>query len=456
METKTQQSSSLVRLARVKDRSHLADKHIAGAGQAGLTVGARLKMLGVDTLLIDKERRVGDNWRRRYRHLTLHDPVHMDHMPYVRFPESWPTFSSKDQLADFFEAYGKLLELNVWTRTNLESARYDDDARKWTVVLKRTKADGNVESRTLHPNHIVQATGVSGESFVPSISDMNDFSGPLMHSTDFVAARPTSQKKKAVLVGACNSAHDIAQDYYENGYEVTMVQRSSTNVNSSDFIVNVLLSPLYREAGPDVEDADLLFWSTPSEPWKTQHVAASRAQQEHDKTLLQGLEKAGFKLDKGPSDAGLFVKYFQRGGGYYIDVGTSQLIIDGKIKVKQGHEITRVFSDGLELADGSKLKADEIVFATGWLEFCRSAPWTDVETGYQSPVTTTRKIFGDKVADRISNVWGFDAEGEMQGIWRPSGHPGFWVMGGNFMLCRYYSRILALQIKATEEGLVDA
>lgn len=322
--------------------------------------------MNVETLLTDKEKHVGDSWRRRYRYLTLHDCKYLDHMPYVPFPGNWPVFSSKDQLAEFFEAYVKLLELNVWTSTTVESASYNEDARRWTVRLNRVRADGSHESRTLHPHHIIQATGVSGEKFVPEIPGMKDFQGPLFHSTDFVAAQPTKKKKKkVVLVGSCNSAHDIAQDYYENGYDVTMLQRSSTHVVSSDFIINVALSPLFREGGPNVEDADIFLWSSPSEVFKAQQVAATKAQQEHDKVLLQGLEKTGFKTDNGPSDAGLLVKYWQRGGGYYIDVGTSQLIVDGKIKVKQGQEIARILPDGLGLTDGSKLEADEIVLATG-------------------------------------------------------------------------------------------
>ena len=79
------------------------------------------------------------------------------------------------------------------------------------------------------------------------------------------------------------------------------------------------------------------------------------------------------------------MKYFQRGGGYYIDVGASQLIADGKIKIKQGQEITEVKPNGLLFADGSELPADEIVFATG----------------YQNMRGTARKIFGDELADRV-------------------------------------------------------
>jgi hypothetical protein len=170
---------------------------------------------------------------------------------------------------------------------------------------------------------------------------------------------------------------------------------------------------------------------------KAQQVKVTKLTNANDAKTIEGLEKVGFKVDNGPMDSGLLMKYYHRGGGYYIDVGGSQLIIDGKVKVKHGQEISQVLPHGLRFADGSELEADEIVFATG----------------YQNMRTETRAIFGDKVADRVGDIWGLDKEGEMRTIWRRSGHPGFWFMGGNLALSRYYSRLLALQIKALEEGL---
>jgi hypothetical protein len=218
---------------------------------------------------------------------------------------------------------------------------------------------------------------------------------------------------------------------------VTIVQRSSTCVISSEAITEIGLKGLFDENGPPVDDADLWLQGIPSEIFKAQQIKVTASQNQHDAKILEGLEKARFKLDKGPNDAGLFFKYFQRGGGYYIDVGASQLIVDGKIKIKQGQEIAQLLPHGLEFADGSQLEADEIVFATG----------------YQNMRSQAREILGDEVADRVGDIWGFDEEGELRMIWRRSGHPGFWFMGGNLALCRYYSKILALQIKALEEGV---
>lgn len=395
-------------------------------------------MLGIGTLMIDQNDRVGDNWRKRYHQLVLHDPVWFDHLPYVPFPSNWPIFTPKDKLAEFFECYVKLLELNVWTRTTLTGSSWSDASKQWTVQLQRQKEDGSTETVTLRPRHIIQATGHSGKKNMPEFKGASSFQGTrLCHSSDFRGADPDSRGKKAVVVGSCNSGHDIAQDYYEKGYEVTMVQRSSTCVVSSPAITEIALKGLYEESGPPTEDADLWLWSIPPELFKAQQLKVTGVQNQHDRATLEGLERAGFQVDRGPDDAGLFLKYFQRGGGYYIDVGASQLIADGKIAVKHGQEITEIRPHGIRFADGTELEADEIVLATG----------------YQNMRTQARLLFGDELADRVGDVWGFDREGEFRTIWRRSGHPGFWFMGGNLALCRYYSRLLALQIKATELGL---
>lgn len=408
-----------------------------GAGQAGLTAAARLKMLGVETLVIDQNDRVGDNWRKRYHQLVLHDPVWYDHMPYLSFPSHWPIFTPKDKLAQFFESYAALLELNIWTKTQLVHTHWDSTKNTWTVVVNRIRSDGTSEIRKFHPRHIIQATGHSGKKNQPTIKGQESFTGLLCHSSEFPGAQNNSTGKKAVVVGSCNSAHDIAQDYLEKGYDITIVQRSTTHVVSSKAITDIALSGIYSEDGPPVDDADMLIHGLPTPVLKAIQINVADRQAEHDKPLLEGLAKAGFKVDRGPDGAGLFFKYFQRGGGYYINVGASELIAEGKIKVKQGQEIEEILPHGIRFADGSELEADEVVFATG----------------YQNMRTQTRIMFGDEVADRVGDVWGFNEEGEMRTIWQKSGHPGYWFHGGNLALCRYYSRLLALQIKGLEAGL---
>ena len=159
----------------------------------------------------------------RYHQLVLHDPVWYDHLPYVPFPPNWPVFTPKDKLAEWFESYARLLELNVWTLTNLKSATWDERLRRWTVVLARqTSESGAVDVRTLYPRHIVQATGHSGEPSFPSIKGMDSFAGDrLCHSSQFRGAQELApnMKKHAVVVGKI--IYELQIQYKAIGFNAT-------------------------------------------------------------------------------------------------------------------------------------------------------------------------------------------------------------------------------------------
>ncbi|RDW69808.1 putative flavin-containing monooxygenase YUCCA3 [Coleophoma cylindrospora] len=411
---------------------------IIGAGQAGLNTGARLQAMGVSCLLVDKTERVGDNWRHRYRTLVTHDPVQYTHMAYMPFPTNWPLFTAKDKLGDWFEAYASMMELNVWLKSSpkANSTSYDDSTKTWTIAIDR---DGT--TRTLHPRHIIFCTGQAGEAKVPTFKGQEDFKGTVYHATQHRDASDTgdSAGKKVVVVGTGNSGHDIAQNYYENGASVTMVQRSGTYVITARKGLFMLHEGMYDESGPPIEDADIAGQSLPIPVQFALNVDLTKQIAEAEKENVEGLTRAGFKLDFGDDGSGIYRKYITRGGGYYIDVGCSQLIIDGKIGIQQSpNGISHFEENALVLADGTKMDADIVVLATG----------------YDNMRTSVRKTFGDGVADRCKDVWDLDEEGEVNAIWRPSGHPGFWFMGGSLALARIYSRFVALQIVAAEEGLV--
>src|SRR3954469_13670708 len=189
---------------------------VVGGGQAGLSIAARLGQLGVDTLIVDREQRIGDNWRNRYHALTLHNQVQVNHLPYMPFPPSWPTYIPKDKLANWFEAYVDAMELNFWTGTEFEGGAYDDAKGHWTVTLRR--ADGG--KHIMHPRHVVMATGVSGIANVPFIQTLDNFKGTLLHSSRYEDGEHWTGKR-AIVIGTGNSGHDIAQDLHSSGAEVT-------------------------------------------------------------------------------------------------------------------------------------------------------------------------------------------------------------------------------------------
>jgi putative flavoprotein involved in K+ transport len=336
---------------------------IVGGGQGGIGLGARLRRLGVPTIIIEKNDRPGDSWRKRYKSLCLHDPVWYDHLPYLPFPDDWPVFSPKDKIGDWLESYTKIMELNYWTRTTCQSASYDNVTKQWTVTVDR---DG--ETVVLKPQQLVLATGMSAVANLPDVPGMESFQGDLHHSSKHPGPDAYSGKK-AVVVGSNNSAHDISAALWEAGALVTMVQRSSTHIVKSNTLMEIGLGDLYSEKaianGITTDIADLIFASLPYKAFPAMQVPVYQAMKERDADFYERLEKAGFLLDWGTDGSGLFVKYLRRGSGYYIDVGASELVADGKIKLAQG-QVVEVQPNGLKLENGTELSADVIIFATGY------------------------------------------------------------------------------------------
>src|SRR5271169_7221934 len=197
---------------------------IIGGGQGGIALGARLRQLGVPTIIIERNARAGDSWRNRYKSLCLHDPVWYDHLPYIDFPKNWPVFSPKDKIGDLLEMYAKVMELNYWTKTTAKSASFDPNRKEWAVVVDR---DGKTVA--LRPKQLVFATGMSSKPVMPRFKGMETFKGEQHHSSRHPG--PDGYKgKKVVVIGSNNSAHDICAALYEAGVDVTMVQRSTTHI----------------------------------------------------------------------------------------------------------------------------------------------------------------------------------------------------------------------------------
>ena len=404
---------------------------VVGGGQAGLSIAACLTQLGIDTLIVDREPRIGDNWRKRYHALVLHNQVHVNHLPYMRFPPTWPAYIPKDKIADWFESYVQSMELNYWTATELEGGSYDDQAKRWSVVLRH--ADGS--KREMRPRHIVLATGASGIPNIPDIPTLRNFSGPILHSSQYKDAEAWKQKN-VLVVGSGNSGHDIAQDLYSNGAKVTLVQRSSTLIVSVEPSAQLPYA-LYDE-GPSLEDCDLITASIPLSVAKRSHILLTQQAKKLDKDLLDGLERKGFRLDFGEDGTGWQFKYLSRGGGYYFNVGCSDLIVKGEIALAQFSNIEAFAANGARMRTGETIPADLIVLATG----------------YKGQEHLVGKLFGNDVATRVGPIWGFGEGDELRNMFTRTAQRGLWFIAGSFAQCRIYSKYLALQIKAAEIGLL--
>jgi len=417
---------------------------IIGGGQGGIILAARLKKLGVPTVVVEKNARAGDSWRNRYKSLCLHDPVWYDHLPYMPFPDDWPVFAPKDKVGDWLEMYTKVMELNYWGSTTAKKARFDEAKGEWEVVVER---DG--QEVTLRPKQLVFALGVSGYANVPKIAGAETFLGDQHHSSKHPGPE-ACQGKKVVVLGSNNSAHDICAALWENDVDVTMVQRSSTHIAPSDSLMELALGGLYSEqavkSGIDHHKADLIFASVPYKIMHTFHIPVYDEMKKRDADLYGRLEKAGFMLDFGDDGSGLFMKYLRRGSGYYIDVGACELVANGSIKLKSGVNIERINPQSVTLTDGTELPADVLVYATG---FGSMNHWL-------------ADLVSPEVADRVGKVWGLGSattkdpgpwEGELRNMWKPTNQPQLWIHGGNLHQSRHYSQFLSLQLKARYEGL---
>jgi putative flavoprotein involved in K+ transport len=416
---------------------------IVGGGQGGIALGARLRRLGVPTIILEKNERAGDSWRKRYKSLCLHDPVWYDHLPYLPFPDDWPVFSPKDKIADWLESYVRIMELNYWTGSTVESAAFDEKKKEWKVTVNR-----GGKKVALRPKQLVLATGMSGVPNMPKIKGRSRFKGKVQHSSQHPG--PDGWKgKTVVVVGSNNSAHDISAALWEEGAKVTMVQRSTTHISRSETLMDIALGALYSEQavanGITTDKADLIFASIPYKVLPAIQKPGCDEMKKRDAAFYKRLEKAGFKLDFGADETGLFMKYLRRGSGYYIDVGASELVAEGKIKLAHG-QVTEFTAKGVRLDSGKELPADLVVFATG----------------YGSMNGWAAQLISQEVADKVGKCWGLGSdtakdpgpwEGELRNMWKPTRQEALWFHGGNLHQSRHYSQFLALQLKAREAGI---
>src|SRR5258708_4931528 len=370
------------------------DVLVVGGGQAGLSIAARLRQLQIDTLIVDREARIGDNWRNRYHALTLHNQVQVNHLPYMPFPPNWPVYIPKDKLANWFESYVDAMELNYWTGTEFEGGAYDEQARRWSVTMRG--AGGT--QRLMRPRHVVMATGVSGIPAIPEIPALRGFRGTVLHSSQYQDGAAW-KGKRALVIGTGTSGHDTGRAFYWSGAGVPLAQRSPPLIINCDPSAQLVYG-LYSE-GPPLEDCDLITASVPLALAKKTHQLATEHARQLDKPLLDQLERKRFRLDFGDDNTGCQFKYLTRGGGYYFNVGCSDLVVEGKIGLAQYAELERLLRD-----------ADLVVLATG----------------YKGLDALVGKLFGDEMARRVGPIWGFGDGQELRNMVVRTPHPGLWFI----------------------------
>lgn len=405
---------------------------IVGASQFGVTLAARLRLLGVDALVVERTPRVGDQWRNRYHSLALHNQLGKNHFPYIPFPPSWPKYLSKDMVGNFIEFYAWAMEVNVWTSSSFVSGSFDETTGRWNAVVRRE--DGS--ERVLHPDHLVFANGFLGGKKRPNVPGLDDFAGEILHTEDYKRGEAW-KGKKAIVLGTGTSGHDCAQDLHGAGAEVSIIQRGSTTVTSVE--AASFSDALYLTEDLPLEDADLIGIAATYPLVKRSFQLNTQRMNAHDAALHEGLRARGFKLDNGPEDAGYQMKLRSSHGGYYLNCGCSDLIVSGEIRLIHWENADRFVAEGLRMKDGSVIKADLLVTATG----------------YYTQEEVVRQLLGDEISDRVGPTWGTGENGELRNMFCPTAQKGLWFAGGGLQHNRVYSRYLALQLKGRALGLVD-
>ncbi|KAH9918197.1 dimethylaniline monooxygenase (N-oxide-forming) [Epithele typhae] len=425
---------------------------VVGSGQTGLNIASRLKQMNLPTLVIDKNPRVGDNWRKRYPSLTLHTINRHHSLLYQPYPSNWPLLTPRDKVADWLETYAQNQDIVVWTDTALQPGiTYDAGARDAPAVLR--------------PAHIVLATGALGAPITPALPGHEAFRGATVHSASWAGTRAhPGADGRVVVIGAGNSSIDICQDLAlehaaaasDDGAQahvrsVTMVQRSPTCVVSRDGVLEMQKANWVE--GARIELGDFLSSALPLHLLKRVAVANQQAAWDAERPLHDKLRKAGLKLWLGPEGQGQFLLVHERLGvsdlvsswwamptdHAWLDKGGADLIEQGLIKVKTGVEPVSFTEHGLLMSDGSEMEADLVVFATG----------------YRNMRDTNAALFGEGVIGKTEVAFGLDAEGESAAAYRPSGHPGLWFATGDFEVSRTRSKPLAMQLKAIQLGLLE-
>lgn len=414
------------------------DVFIVGAGNAAAALAARLKTLRVESIMADRNAHVGDNWALRYDCMKFHLPTSFCDMPYMGYSkeQQYPYLLTKDDLAEQLKRFVTAFHLNVINSAEVIKTTQTQDKR-WHVVLQTPTG-----TRTIIAKHIVQATGIGSQKpYLPPMTDKQLYRGIDLHSAQYRNVKELKDQgvDSVLVIGSANTAFDVLEDCYNAGLKSTMIARSPTYMVTLEHVCDKRGLGAYDSGAAAT---DKLFMTLPSvvDSQFGRGLFAHLASLEPDR--YAALAKTGFQVfDSQQPTASLMHHLIERGGGHYVDTGASALLVEGKVGFRAGVEPTAYTATGLRLSDGNTIQADAVIWCTGFAD--------------KNARETVTEIF--KTPLDVDATWGVDQEGEIRGMWkRHLKVDNYWIMGGYTQQHRWFSRILALQIKAALEGVLPS
>jgi putative flavoprotein involved in K+ transport len=176
------------------------DVLVIGAGQSGLALAYHLKRRGRQVMLVDRNERIGDSWRARWDSLKLYSPASRDGLPGTPFPAGRTSYPTKDEMADYLEAYAAHFEFPVRLRTEVDELTQEDGR------FVARNGDSRIEAES-----VVVASGVYERPYVPEFADELSPTITQLHSSAYRNLEQL-QEGPVLVVGASHSGADIAHE----------------------------------------------------------------------------------------------------------------------------------------------------------------------------------------------------------------------------------------------------
>ncbi|POS69877.1 hypothetical protein DHEL01_v211728, partial [Diaporthe helianthi] len=442
---------------KLHDLQHIdTDVLIIGGGNSGLIQAARLKALGVESVVVDRLARPGDNWATRYDSMRFHLAKSTCNTPFLPYPDELPLILTRDMLSAHMREFASKFKLNILHSSWLVGSSFNKTKGVWNVKLHTPSG-----IKTLRAPQLVQATGVGcDQPYMPKLPGKELYKGVAnFHSKYYQNPRGLLDKgaKSVIVVGAANSAFDIMEDCAAAGLKTTMIARSPTFIFPWEYGLLPEGLGMYEVLPTNVVDK-LQVPGPVAVNGQLGWALYARMAATKDKDKYKPLLEKGFPVYDSAEGGDLTQHLIENGGKHFNDIGEGiRYIVEGKVAVRGLVQPTAYTETGLELSDGSVIEADSIIWATGFD--------SDKDRSTTTQVLGTETFLGDEHGDADcvlgpedvsalrDGIWGLDKEGELRGMFKRHYRvPNYYIHGGTTVQHRYHSKNIALLIKAGLEG----